>query len=659
MSVKVVEIEREGNPFYPLPADYAQHDPTSDYARMARVNACRQWMIRHYDNPALEGQARVASVNFFDRYYLWPDPEAGFDPMFYREPPLPSAPMHDALLAFWGNGAHRATAAILPRGGAKTALNKKDILCCTLTCPKYSFIYATSTQDNCKAVALDLMTQYRTNERILHDFSPEFDGGYIVPMRGELPFGSEWMTLKNGAWVRLASIESGLRGGRPNVLRIDDAENDVKASTSMELRREYMHNAIFHVGYPMIMQEGGRLDLIATFVSRQHYAWAIMQMVQTPDGLRSHDRRFDFWARLVVPAEYDDPDTGERYSCWEDNWPLTKARRLQLAVGDPRYLRRESLEEYRERVGEDVYLAEMLASPGQSTTQYFGELNEKQHGWWLDSIDSMFAVNPRASQATFCYYDRNNNLIKQPLAKFLANARLFMTCDTSYTATLHSDYKVACLMAVNSDMDLFVLDLWASQCHQHALMLAIFQMADRWQCPSIHIEAIKEGLTLFHECNAVVNTRSRHLVGNTVHLPSIHKVQAGNAEKSAKIAALRPRVQYGSIKLPTRLRGQQPWRMLFAQFEEFNPNARDGGLEHDDCIDAVQMEKYVLKGRVVAPIDVPPPTSPIERLRAGVFIDEKLGVPTITTMPFSDLKVSDVEDIMTHDPTPLVEDTLI
>jgi len=41
--LEVVPIEKEGNPLYPLPPDY--EELTDKGKRLARVNACRQWLI--------------------------------------------------------------------------------------------------------------------------------------------------------------------------------------------------------------------------------------------------------------------------------------------------------------------------------------------------------------------------------------------------------------------------------------------------------------------------------------------------------------------------------------------------------------------------------------------------------------------------------------
>jgi hypothetical protein len=60
---------------------------------------------------------------------------------------------------------------------------------------------------------------------------------------------------------------------------------------------------------------------------------------------------------------------------------------------------------------------------------------------------------------------------------------------------------------------------------------------------------------------------------------------------------------------------------VFDQIESFNPEAQDGGLEKDDCIDAVAMSQFILKGRLSKG---PTPTADktlFERLRDGDFYE--------------------------------------
>ena len=230
MEIKRIPTRDEGNDNYPLPSDYDQL--TKDGQRLARVNACRQWLLSE-DDISRRGDNLVSSVWWFDRYYLWPDDEADVNPLFYDDQPLETPDFHWVLLRQWAG--YRMTAAVAPRGSAKSFLNCKDMLLRMVTRPAYSFVYATSTHPNAREVGERIKRQLIHNQRIHDDFAPEFDGR-IVPRRGEGSFSTEHMILNNGSWLRLLSASSKQRGGRPRRYRLDDPEYDPKSSTPMSVR---------------------------------------------------------------------------------------------------------------------------------------------------------------------------------------------------------------------------------------------------------------------------------------------------------------------------------------------------------------------------------------------------------------------------------------
>ena len=67
--MSILKIERRQNDLYPLPHDYVSLTPEGQ--RLARVNACKQWQLGGDQNS--RAHALAASINFFDRYYLYPD----------------------------------------------------------------------------------------------------------------------------------------------------------------------------------------------------------------------------------------------------------------------------------------------------------------------------------------------------------------------------------------------------------------------------------------------------------------------------------------------------------------------------------------------------------------------------------------------------------
>jgi phage terminase large subunit-like protein len=647
MEIKRIPTRAEGNDSYPLPADY--DSLTLDGQRQARVNACRQWLL-HEDDFEAKGNNLVASVWWFDRYYLWPDEDADFNPLFYDDTPLETPDFHWVLLRQWAS--YRLTAAVAPRGSAKSYLNCKDMLLRLITRPAYSFVYATSTHPNAREVGERIKRQLINNQRLHDDFAPEFEGR-IVPRRGEGSFSTEHMILNNGSWLRLLSASSKQRGGRPRRYRLDDPEYDPKSSTPMSVLRAYMSELLFKIVIPMVTRPDTGVDWVGTFVSKRHYLWHAMQLDETPEGQRAKDPRFNRWARLVIPAAIE--EDGVMTSCWPDMWPTTRAERLQLATTRPRFKEALSLEEIRETIGAGNFASEYLASPGDGEGAFFGELDEQLHGWRFEEIDDRLD-QPLVTSTYICWTERRDNeLITQRMAlpEFLRNyARTFITADTSHTSGKDSDFKVCCLMAVTPQNDLFVLDLWARQGQESELVRGIFEMADRWKCPTVHPESIRQGVSLYNALSSIVSTRANDMAG-VEHLPKIVKLNPGISEKQDKIAGLQFRFEHGKIKLPLWRREQLPWRHLFDQIESFNPEAQDGGLEKDDCLDAVSMSQFVLKGRLSKAGAPGAQKTLFERLRDGDFVDNGFHIGEgLDINQLSAQQINEILDARTPDPRP-------
>jgi hypothetical protein len=580
-----VRIQREGNVLYPLPPDY--FDLGADGQRLARVNACRQWQLKSH-NLQDKGENYLGSLRFFDAYYLAPDHSADFNPYFYPKDPFPTPAYHE-LISHHG-ACNRLLIAIGPRGGAKSMLSAKNMLLRLRSCPAYSYVYCTSTQDNAARMAETVRQQFTSNSRMVDDWGP------IVPKRGEATFSANLMYLKNRSWIQYVSIDSRLRGLRPSCFQVDDPEWDPKASTPMSVVREQMERMLFSVILPTVMEEGAMVNWYATFVSKQHYAWIAAGTDAEGDPL---DPRFEHWYRIIIRAAEEDPKTGKILSCWQEKWPATKRERMDMALEDERYYDTVSLEEIKSIVGPRVWQSEYMANPGMAEDSYFGDLTKEKHGYWYDDLDAALESRPYGSRTKLLWYDRDKNVQHAEMSEVCKQFRLFMTVDTSYTSGPASDYKVACVMAHGPKNTLFVLDLWAAQCDQKRLETIVFEMADKWRVPLVGVEYIHQGIALY---NALM-------------------------QAMAKIAgALGMRFHHELVKLPFYLRNKRPWRELFNQIAEFNPDAHNGGLQHDDIIDAVAMHQYIVGGKIrLPPAEKSKPDTPVALLSEGK--EELHGIP--------------------------------
>lgn len=653
MKLIVVERPEQGNPLWPLPRDYSSL--SVEGRRQARVNACRQWLAPT-QNMTLRGDNLVGSLKFFDDYYLRDDEEDDFISMFYDDKPMESPPFHDEILRAWAT--YKYTAIIAPRGSAKSKLNEKDILLRILTRPLYSVVYASSTHENAQNVGQNLRTQIAENRRIADDFWPDAPSGRLRPGRGEASFSNERIHLTTGSWVRTISSETRQRGSRPRRYRLDDPEYDERQSTSMEVLRDWMERFVFKVVMPMVQRPDCGLDWLATFVSKQHYAYHALQTREAhmPNGEVVRvpaDPRFDGWFTGIVKAAYQDND-GKIRSCWPAMWPATREDK------DGSHDERRSLEEIREDIGTPAFNAEYLANPGVGESAYF--FLDDRHNYNLEHIDPLWLTNPRQSTTEISWLRRhkkgNWELQKMSVKDFLAQAHLFITVDSSYTDKMTSDFKVACLMALTSKNELFVLDLWCKRAPEGKLIDAAWDMAMRWGCRIIGVETIKESFTVY---NVLRNRSITHKAEGAAFAPFVKPLKPGSAAKESRIAVLRqqrfgdpqgfpgPPTESdngGLIKFPSHMRMIEPWRTLFDQVEGFNPEANNGGLQHDDCIDTVSMSNLVIEiGLPGTPLPERPKDTILELLKKGVTHAPD-GTPHITQVDFQQIPYDTFQDMV-------------
>ncbi len=665
--MKVVPVPSRlyhGNELYPLPPNYLdilREDPEA--ARQVRVNSLRQWLLpRKYVMRELmkvvkgwgdltperqqqlvdeyKADAFVACIDFFDKWYLHPDPEVEFDPQFYDEVPLATPQFHYDIWRDWSM--YTASIAVAPRGGAKSMCTRKGIMMVMLTCPVYKVIYCSSSQKNCTESASMIRFQLYNNPRIEADWNPEMPTKRIRPRRSEGQTGIEWFNLSNGSQLVTYSANSKMRGGRPRWFALDDPEYDPSASTSMSVLRDYMHRLIFKVAYNMLMRRECRLTWTATFVSRRHLAWQAMEtekaIVNGKTITRAKIPEFDFWQRRVIKACWLD-ENGRMQSCWPEMWPATEADKKEMGL-DPSA---KSLEDIERRIGKANFNSEYLANPGSSDEVYF-KVDEALHGYTVGSIDDAYLKDPAKSSAVL-YWSVGEEKRSQKVSDFLESSRLFITMDTSKTSKPGSDFKVATLMAVNKDHDLFVLDMWAGRANQDVLAAEAFKMAAKWRCRLIAPEEVEDGIVLVRSMKNHVQRLSA--LGTPMEsLPVIKGFNPGYTKKVTKISALHMRFDHGKIKLPLFLKHRKPWVDLFDQIHQFNPDAEDGGLQHDDHLDTVSMSEYVTGSRSPKMmVHVEETKDVMELLRGGQKVTDD-GIPLTAFLDLSRLSAEQLSSLI-------------
>lgn len=578
------------SPLHPLPLDY--YDLTQEGQRQARANASRQWSLEGTRDE--RARRLINSLNFFDHYYLRDDLENGHESGFYDMPPLETPAYHWEIARRWVDP---LSITLAPRGGAKSTLIRKDLILRLVSMARYSAGYATSTGENAMFSAQLIKDQCYENPRIQRDFGPEWDVTSLKPTRGMKSTGVEMFFLNNGAFLRSISARSRIRGFRPRILKLDDPEYDESGSTSMDEIRAYMERLLFSIAMPMTLRANTFLHWVGTFVSKRHYLWQAMDTVQTPEGPRAVDPRFDLWSRLHVRASWVDENTGRLRSCWPQMWPVDDEEKRRLKLPEST----RTIEQIQKMLGSAVYNKEMLGLPGTADQLLFKlDTDSKgRHAWWFEDADDSVMESPLSSRAKICFRDINDphKIHRLTIHEFLAQSKLFITVDSAYTESATSDRRVSHLMALFANNILFSLDLWSDRRTDNDLLNASLVQADRWRCPLIFVEVVRESIKLLHRYQGAVRTKVTTNLGLT-HTPQVKDLRPGAMTKTAKIATLDTRFEHSLVKLPLWRRGRHgPYTRLFEQIESFNPSSNDGGLAHDDEIDTLSMSTVLIRGK--------------------------------------------------------------
>lgn len=595
-----------------MPRDY--EGLTKGGQREARVNGCRQWMV---PGLGVEERARryADCVMWFDRNYLWPQPLAGWDPMFYDQVCEPSD-MHWNM-HYWG-ALHKLCLQVLPRGSAKSTRTRVELLFDSVCVPGMSTWYVTSTQKNYARQAEMVRRQLAGNDYLIDDW------GRMIPGKNEGTFNRDYQGLRNGAVIEYTSVGSRNRGGRPRKIVLDDPEYDSSGEKDSGELIEAMGTTIRKILLPMVMRAGTGLVWRGTFVSRKHYAYRVMF-----SGEGGEEDTYKRWAKVMVKHS-EVTGEGKRVSCWPHMWPADEEEKKRLGL----HRDAPTVEDVIEEVGEDMYEGEYQGSPGGSGVRY---IQVEENSW--ATLEGWDGGVLKESKAKLCWEGPKGKQSVE-VGELLRDGTVFCCIDTAYTNTQESDWKV-CTWFVRSPQDgcLLVLgcidgkleneDQFVERCLREGDKYGTKMVCPEMTAQQTGLTAKLEALTRSGWCGMVGVERTPYV--NPIKLPKM--------KKSAKLGVLERWFRLGVIKLPRWAAGEASMLRMVEQLEGFNPGAEDGiGLARDDHIDTLQMPQFVVRGGVgVMGEDAVEEMSPIERFRSGEVWDNKRGMPMLAGVPFREL----------------------
>jgi hypothetical protein len=607
-------FEREGNPYWPLPKDYVEL--TKAGRRQARVNAC---LMDH------EPKLAVHSWKFFQDWYLRPDPEEDFHPMWFVDY-RPPAPFHYHMV--WWFEQHMLSMTAFPRGGGKTTTARSYLLKKLITTPQLQAnAYFSKFKPFVVTTADMLKTQLETNERIIGDF------GSLVPPRGKAPWSSDQFRLTNFASLSLWSIDGKMRGSRTQLSIIDDIDQDEKGHTLDTLKAEEIIQRITQVIAPT-MDGRAHIGVIGTIPDLSCFLNYAMK--SSPKGENvPHDPRF-----------YSVEEGGLWHKahfrwCDEKGNPLWSSKYTE-----------EFIRTMKQLLGPSRFDAEFNNNP-RSAEDAILDIKPEQHYYHVEPLKPSVAEQPFAYDGVVRYGECSGTdpvqVVPREMAwkEWLEGLYRVVTVDFAYTTRETSDWSVIHVGGLDQRNDLWSLDLWAGKVDAVTLYQKLFEMVKKWRVGMIgvqsvageegyHLQIREKGLELEQELGYVP-------VLLPIKVPHNLGGRAGQ-NKFIRMSGLEPRFAWGKVKFPAWRQAEQAYGMLEHQILHFTIDGRN--LAHDDCLDTLELLQRMLKHSDVKAVPTYEPETPIDRLKEGERFYEGTRIPLMSGLEFTTLREKDREAIL-------------
>lgn len=585
---------------YPLPPDYEQL--TASGQRMARINACCVQKTP---------EDFVTAWDFWRRTYLMPT-GPGF---FYGPDLVESPPMHYELVDAVAR--YQYVTRACPRGYAKSTIMDELLLMMIYTRPFFVAGLCLAAAGMVQERFETYHTQITTNEYIIRDF------GEQRPPKGKGVFNLSTIALLNGARLKGFAAESRKRGMRPRPqwLVLDDPEYDPTMSTDTQMLRKNFEQLLFRVLMPMGVK-GSSITWPGTVISKQSSLWFANS---------GEDPRFKKWNMRIYGAEEVGSD-GVARSIWPEKNSI------------------EELNDLREAMGAGAYGAEMLNQPGTTEGATF-QIDPAMH---LYEVGGDILPTPLLSAAPLTYRIKSTDGdVLERTVEFGAHFKrmpIIMLADYAPTVSSTSDYSSIVVVGFESPYDImWVLDCWQGKVADDMLIRQLIQMGFLWRPRAVGIESVAMQKTFYEKALSIITDEMQEGVWTPRMIPVRYPPGHSQSKTERISGGLGWRFQTNRIKLPGHLRNARHWNEMFRQIEEFQVEAKDGNLQHDDLIDALAMHPYVKRSRAGNTTYEPKrASSPLERLADGETHDRTTGLSHLSGLNADEIPLDVVAKVINH-----------
>ena len=537
-------------PIWPLPKDY--EELSLDGQKQARL------AVLHNQSTAFD---LVVAWDFFRRCYL-----AGAGKLFYKNSFEESPDFHyEMLLDLWTHGRNAWAA---PRGSAKSTVIGIEVpLLVALTRPHYEMSLGLATDRLVEERFDKLIQQFVENELIIQDF------GEMKPPRGRKIWNHHQLSLTNGAIIKGLSVMGKKRGGRPRLFILDDPENDPDSDSqaAAQVLVEKFEMIMFRQILPML-ESGSSIFWIGTLINRRSFLY---------HAVEGDDPRFNFWNRKVLKAiTYDKEDSNKVSVLWPEKWS------------------QEVLEARKEEIGESAFASEYCNEP----------ISPQDRILVIDSRKNEYSVggefdwkNPLAHTGLIKWSERfmepGRRVYKdfeKPYKELVLPMYRILLFDYGSGMSQYNDYSCIMILGFDTSNTLWILDMWLGRAKDATLLRLIYEYGLAWRPRVLGIEAVSIQMS-FAEAVKEYIEEMEEKVSQPWRARVFPITYPARVTKSNRISGIEWRFRPGKIKYPAHLAGKWPFDQLYQQTEDFTPDL--ALLPHDDAIDTLSMNQYVVKNR--------------------------------------------------------------
>ncbi len=557
---------------YPLPRDY--DSLTLDGQKQARLA-----VLYRQDTP----QHLVEAWNFFRRVYL-----AGVGKLFYKNDFEESPDFHYQMVYDLGKYARNAEAA--PRGSAKSTVIGLEIpLLLSMTRPHYEMTLGLATDRLVEERFDKIMQQFTENELIIQDF------GEMKPPRGRKIWNHHQLSLMNGSIIKGLSVMGKKRGGRPRLFILDDPENDPESESqaAAQVVIEKFEMILFRQIIPML-ESGSSIFWVGTLINRRSFLYH----ATCTDG----DPRFDFWQRKVLRAiAYDKEDSTKVSVLWPEKWS------------------QEVLEARKGEIGPSAFSAEYLNEP-VSPQERILVIDPRKNEYLVEGEFDW--KNPLAYTGLIKWSERimepgrrDYKEFEKPFKELVLPMYRILLFDYGQGLSQYNDYSCIAILGFDTFNTLWILDMWLGRAKEATLLRLIYEKGLAWRVRVLGIEAVSIQMSFAEAVREYIDDMESKIEtpwrGRVFPITYPSKVS-----KAQRIAGMEWRYGPGRIKYPSHLANRWPFDQLYQQTEDFTPDL--ALLPHDDAIDTISMNQYVVKNRGGKFTKEKGPPSLLERIRKNL-----------------------------------------